>query len=153
MRVKVIGATVLALAGLGALAAIGLGGEGNVPGARLFNPAYKEPGSSLHRVSAPSARATVSATAVTSGKPRIRYLETSEVPINPNEALGDTLPCPNRNKVLGGYFASDGTDVALTFSAPVSSRRWFVGVTKIEGAGGTPATAIILGVVCASGVR
>lgn len=55
--------------------------------------------------------------------------------------------------MLNGYFGSNGTDVALTRSTPESRRSWFVGVSHLDGEGGSTASVIILGIVCAKGVR
>lgn len=153
--------SVLALGALGALAAVGIGSSGSAPTVRTFEAVYEDPNASLKQVLVPRAGATAAAKAIASGKrkkkkkgrPQINYFETEPVAIEPGEALGGAFKCPKRNKVLNGYFSSDGTDAALTLSAPVSRRGWFIGVTHLDGVGGATASAVAFGIICAQGVR
>ncbi|HEX2467951.1 MAG TPA: hypothetical protein VHJ54_07080 [Solirubrobacterales bacterium] len=160
MRKLLVPLTLVGLCGAGVFAAIGIGGESrNVPRAGSLRDAY-EPANAdtLHRVAAPSAGAN-SASVVTAAKKkgkkvRIRYFETDAFPmLGTGDATGDSLSCPPKNKVLGGYFGSDGVDVALTFSAPETTRRWFVGISQVPGFLGGEAENAFLGIVCAKGVK
>ncbi|HEY8466730.1 MAG TPA: hypothetical protein VIL04_07995 [Solirubrobacterales bacterium] len=111
----------------------------------------------LRPVSVPSTGAPVARAAAARAKKkrvRIKYFETQEFNIGNGDAVGDELRCPKKHKVLGGYFGSEATDVALTSSLPMSARSWFVGITKFGGIEGEPnPAAAILGIVCAQNVR
>jgi hypothetical protein len=147
----------IGVTGLAGFAAIGLagGGEGTPAATQLVN-GYESPGADVHRVSEPSVGARTTAfNRAKAKKVRIAYFETDPFPIADGEAVGDSLTCAGNRRVLGGYFGSDGTDVALTFSAPESNKRWFVGVTNLPDSLGfaAPATQAFEGIVCAKGVK
>jgi hypothetical protein len=146
----------LALAGLGGFAAIGLAGGGTAtPAASTLVNGYEPPGVAMHRVGAPSAGASAVARAAARKRARqvrIAYFETDPFPLPDGAAVGQSLPCPENRRVLGGYFANDGVDVALTFSAPLTGKRWFVGITNLMGIE-PAATQAILGIVCAKGAK
>ena len=149
---------VLALAAtLGLVAVVVAGVGGNRFAAGALATGYDSPAQTLHRVAAPSGTvggASLARPSAKRAKPvKVAYYETNLVPVAENEAVGDSLPCPGKRRVLGGYFASNGTDLALTFSGAESPKRWFVGVTNLPGsAGGTDTSQAILGIVCAKGV-
>lgn len=154
-----------ALLGAGAATAIGMAGEGSGgTGGVALAPGYEstEAASTLHRVARPSGRAQASAGAVASAKRkrkpvRIKYFQTQPFPISNGQGLGDALDCPRRHRTLGGYFGvGDAVDVAITYSAPINRRRWFVGLTKFGTATSppSPATATaVIGLVCAQRVK
>jgi hypothetical protein len=148
----------LAIAGLGGFAAIGLAGGGTgTPAASTLVNGYESPDVAVHRVGAPSPGADASAVARATARKRakqvrIAYFETGRFPIAEGAAIGQALPCRGNRRALGGYFANDGVDVALTFSAPETGKRWFVGITNLTGIE-PAATQAILGVVCAKGAK
>jgi hypothetical protein len=159
MRRKLtIAVAALAIAGLGGFAAIGLAGGGAAtPAASTLVNGYESPGVAVHRVGTPSAGADASAVARAVARKRakqvrIAYFETDPFPIPEGAAVGQALPCRGNRRVLGGYFANDGVDVALTFSAPETGKRWFVGITNLIGIE-PAATQAILGIVCAKGAK
>ncbi|MGH2954013.1 MAG: hypothetical protein ACRDK9_08340 [Solirubrobacterales bacterium] len=157
LTIAVAGFTV---AGLGGFAALGLaGGGGGTPAATQLVNGYESPGVSVHRVAEPSAGARVTAFRAKGKRKQVRiaYFETDPFPIVDSTAVGDSLACRGNRRVLGGYFGSDGVDVALTFSAPESSKRWFVGLTNlpdtVELDPPNRATQAFTGIVCAKGVK
>jgi hypothetical protein len=143
-------AATLMVAGLGTFVATGIGDGGSRPAAASVEAPYADAGAGVHRVDAPSSGASAAAIAQASAKTTIKYFETDLFPIDADEAMGDKLPCPRRHTVLGGYFGALENKVALTFSAPFSTRKWFVGVTNFDAMNGTD---VFLGVVCAKGVE
>lgn len=147
----------IGVTGLAGFAAIGLaGGGGETPAASQLVNGYESPDVAVRRVAEPSVGARTTAFARAKAKRvRIAYFETEPFPIADGAAVGDSLECAGNRRVLGGYFGSDGTDVALTFSAPVTKRRWFVGVTNLPDTVGItpPATEAFEGIVCAKGVK
>jgi hypothetical protein len=148
----------IGVTGLAGFAAIGLaGGGGDTPAATELVNGYESPDVDVHRVAEPSvgARTTTAFKRAKAKKPRIAYFETDPFPIADGEAVGDALSCAGNRRVLGGYFGSDGTDVALTFSAPETNKRWFVGITNLPDSLGlaAPATQAFEGIVCAKGVK
>jgi hypothetical protein len=152
--------TVVALCGAGALAAIGIAGEGrNAPQASSLNGDFgSAAGETLHRVAAPSAgasAASVTAAAKRKGKkPKIQYFETDTFPIDEGEGLGDALTCPGKARALGGYFAAASIAVAETRSAPETGKRWFEGITHFGAPDDPPGVVdALIGIVCAKGVK
>ena len=151
-----IAAAGLAIVGLGGFAAIGLAGGGDrTPAATQLASGYESPDLAAHRVAQPAAGARLEAfprAKAKAKKVRLAFFETDPFPIVDGQALGDSLACAGKRRVLGGYFGSDGTDVALTFSAPENKKRWFIGVTDLTGIT-AQATQAFIGIVCAKGVR
>jgi hypothetical protein len=157
MRRKLtIAAAALTVAGLGAFAAIGIAGGGDrTPAAAKLANGYESPATDVHRVAQPSAATRMEAfpsARAKAKKVRLAFFETDPFPIADTQALGDALSCAGNRRVLGGYFGSDGTDVALTFSAPETNKRWFVGITDLSGIT-QQATQAFIGIVCAKGVK
>jgi hypothetical protein len=157
MRRKLtIAAAAITVVSLGAFAAIGLaGGDDRTPAATQLANGYESPDVSAHRVAEPSAAARTNAfpsARAKAKKVRLAFFETDPFPIADGQALGDVLTCAGNRRVLGGYFGSDGTDVALTFSAPETNKRWFVGLTDLTGIA-EQATQAFIGIVCAKGVK
>jgi hypothetical protein len=157
MRTKLLlPVALVGVTAMGVSAAIGIGDvRDNVPQAASQGNEFDSAGAAttLHRVSGPSAgasAASVGAAAKKSKKPKIQYFETEIFPINGLAAVGDTLPCPGKRRVLGGYFGSfDTVQVAETFSAPESKKSWFEGITNFS----TDPDNAFIGIVCAKGVK
>jgi hypothetical protein len=149
---------------MGVFATSGIGSEDrSVPQATELANGYRSADAEVHRVARPSPGANTSAVVAAKKKRKkvkIQYFETGALDfIADPDAFGLELTCPGKRRVLGGYFGADGVDAALTFSAPVSPKSWFVGVTKVVGDYGPladpsgEASAAFLGIVCAKGVK
>jgi hypothetical protein len=158
MRTKLLlPVALVAVTAMGVTAAIGIGDvRDNVPQAASQDNVFDSAGAvaTLHRVSTPSAgasAASVGAAAKKAKKPKIQYFETEIFPINGGvTGVGDTLTCPGKRRVLGGYFGSFETvEVAETFSAPESKKSWFEGITNFS----TDPDNAFIGIVCAKGVK
>jgi hypothetical protein len=137
---KLILAAVVALAGVGAFAAISLGDEGS---ARLELLDGGVDRVSAHRVHAPSAAASSSVEASAKRKPKVKYFETADLAVPAEGDLVSTT-CPARHKVLSGYFLSSGGIVLDVSVLGGSAREWVFGLLNLTGA---PGTAFV-GVVC-----
>jgi hypothetical protein len=137
---KLILAAVVALAGVGAFAAISLGDEGSTRLELLDRSVDRV---SAHRVHSPSAAASSSVGASAKRKPKVKYFETADLAV-PAEGDLVSTPCPAGHKVLSGYFLSSGGIVLDTSVLGGSAREWVFGFLNLTGA---PGTAFV-GVVC-----
>ncbi len=152
MRARVMGAAaVIAIAGLGAFAAIGLGGQGAGTTTRILKQSRTTQRLQVHEAGRPSGGAS-SATAAKPKKTKIRYFESDPQTTDPGENghTGGTLPCPKDTKVLGGYLASDAPGVTLDYSALGSNvRKWGLDAYNTDDG----PHVVTFGVVCAENVR
>jgi len=135
-----------AVVALGVLAAVTLGEQSSKPAAVTGERAHGQRDLAVHQVARPSGQAKTAA--VASKTATIKFFETDPFAIDMDEAVGDGLRCPRRHTVLGGYFGAENVDTSLTFSAPTSRRKWFVGITNNDAN-----TSAFIGIVCAKGVR
>jgi hypothetical protein len=137
---KLIMAVVVALAAVGALAAISLGDDGTSR-SEVFGRSADHV--AVHRADAPSAAASASVE-TSAKKPKVKYFESNAIPI---PATGDavTTACPSKHKALSGYFVSSGGIVLDTSAIGTETpRAWLFGFFNGTGAAGEA----IVGVVC-----
>ena len=140
MRKSMLVAAV-AVAGVGAFAAVGFGDEGSTRPSALDREFERV---DVHRTHAPGASASATAVASKKGKPKVKYLETTELAV-PAGGLDVSTQCPKKHKALSGYFISSG-GIVLDVSAISSSstRMWEFGLFSPSSAAGSA----IIGVVC-----
>jgi hypothetical protein len=157
MRARVIGgAVVIAVAALGAFAAIGLGEGGHGTAAQVAAAGHATPHRAVHEVAAPHGNASTAAVAGKGGKkPKIRYFESNPLDIGPSgsstEERGGNLSCPKKKmKVVSGYFATGAPGVALSFSAlGATTRDWDIAAFNTR----ATANTAVLGIVCIENVK
>jgi hypothetical protein len=147
------GTAVIAVAALGAFAAIGLGREGGETAAQVAEAGHVTPKRAVHQVGRPSGAASAAALGKSAAKTKIRYFESNVVDVGPlgssTQEAGGTISCPKKTKVVSGYFATGAPGVALSVSAlGGTTRDWDIAAFN------TTATAntVIFGVVCAQHV-
>jgi hypothetical protein len=155
MKARVLGGTVvIAIAGLGAFAAIGLGEQGDQSVSQVLDRGHATPKRAVHEVARPSGNVGVAA--AKGKKPTIRYFESDPITVpgmqpggEPAEQ-GGTLSCPKKTKVLSGYFGTGAPGVALSFSAlGATTRRWDMAAFNTTATENT----VVFGVVCAKSVK
>jgi hypothetical protein len=153
MRARVMGgAAVIAVAALGAFAAIGFGGVGGRTAAQMVAAGHATPHRAVHEVGKPTGDANAATVARRGKKARIRYFESVPVAIPgaENAEEGGTLSCPKKTKVVSGYFATGAPGVALSVSAlGATFRDWDIAAFNTTN---TPNT-VIFGIVCAQNVK
>lgn len=138
---KLILATMVALAGVGAFAAISLGDESSVRPDGLERDFEHVP---VHPVDAPSASSSASAHVSAKGKPKVKYFQTDPLPV-PVAGMAYSTRCPSKHKALSGYFLANPR-IVLDASAisENSPREWVFGFFNASGVDGQA----IIGVVC-----
>jgi hypothetical protein len=158
MRARVIGGTaVIAVAALGAFAAIGLGEGGHGTAAQVAARGHATPQRAVHEVATPHGNASAAAVAGKSGKkPKVRYFETDVLSVgpigstDPPEEVGGTITCPKKTKVVSGYFATGAPGVALSVSAlGATTRDWDIAAFNTR----ATANTAVLGIVCLQNVK
>ena len=134
-------AVTAALAGIGAFAAISVGDEGSSRPA-AFDRSFERV--AVDATDAPRASASASVQASAKGKPKVKYFESSPVPVLATG--GDFLTgCPRKHKALSGYFVTSGGIVPDTSAVSEEALKdWTFGFVNTTGADGQ----VILGVVC-----